>query len=115
MHKISRFLNVYVCMQFPPLCWFEKLNYSVLLRHDGMESVVVEESVLNPPEYVMHNITAYVKAGTDYSIVVLAGTTVWNTVTDTHNFSELHQSIHLSFTLFFLYRYSFKSYHSCCQ
>ena len=53
-----------------------------------MESVVVEESVLNPPEYVMHNISVIMVADTNYSIVVQAGTAVWNTVTTPHNFSE---------------------------
>ena len=80
-------LKVYLCMQFPTFCWFETLNYSVLLRHDEGEWVVVEESVLNPPEHVVHTITANIYADTVYYIVVQAETTVWSTVTS-YNSSE---------------------------
>ena len=69
------------------MCWFERFNYSILLRHNGNVSVVVEKSVLNPPEYIIERITANVVANTYYSIVVEAGTTVWNITTTPYNFS----------------------------
>ena len=74
-------------MQFPQLCSFERLNYSVVLVWP-YEAILVQRSVTDPPESVTENITSFLEANTEYSIVVLAATAVWNTSTSHYNFSE---------------------------
>ena len=79
-------------MQFPHLCSFERLNYSVILVWPS-EAVLMQRSVTDPPESVTENITSFLEANTEYSIVVLAATAVWETSTAHYNFSECLISI----------------------
>ena len=74
-------------MQFPQLCSFERLNYSVVLVWPH-EAVLIQKSVTDPSESVTENITSFLEANAEYSIVVLAATAVWTASTAHHNFSE---------------------------
>ena len=74
-------------MQFPKLCSFERLNYSVVLVQPR-EALLIEKSVIDPPVSVTETITSSLEPNTDYSIVVLAKTAAWNTSTPHYNFSE---------------------------
>lgn len=79
-------------VQFPKLCPFERLNYSILLAQLGEENELVmpelKRSVLDPPGSVTETITAGVEANANYSLVVLAATDVWNSSSPLYNLSE---------------------------
>ena len=49
---------------------------------------MLHKSVTDPPESVTETIGSGVVANTNYSLVVVAGTEVWNTSTAPYNFSE---------------------------
>jgi hypothetical protein len=73
-------------IEFPKLCSFERLNYSVVLVQPR-EALLIEKSVIGPPVSVTETITSSLEPNTDYSIVVLAKTAAWNTSTPHYNFS----------------------------
>lgn len=79
-------------LQFPILCPFEMLNYSILLiqMNDGRETVISElqESAMSPTEPVSEMIDSDLEVNADYSVTVHAATDVWNTSTTYYNISE---------------------------
>ena len=76
-------------LQFPPLCIFETLNYTVVLANESLrELVVLQKSVTSPPESITETITSGIVANSNYSVVVLAETDVWKATTTPYNFSE---------------------------
>lgn len=83
-------LNIF--LQFPTLCPFERLNYSILLieMSEGRHTVVSElqRSAMSPTEPVSEMMDSDLKVNANYSVTVYAATNVWNTSTHYYNISE---------------------------
>ena len=78
-------------MQFPEFCWFERVNYSVLLEEHGGEGrqlVLMKGAVTNPQEPVVETISVDLVSNANYSVVVSAQTDLWNSSTSPHTFSK---------------------------
>ena len=82
-------------LQFPEFCWFESVNYTVVLYEalgggEIHQLALIEGSVNNPQEPVRETFSAGLVANTNYSVLVSAQTPLckWNSSTTPHNFSE---------------------------
>ena len=89
-HNIA--LSNYLFLQFPILCPFERLNYSILLiqLNDGRETVVIElqRSAMTPTESVSERIDSGLQVNANYSVTVHAATDVWDASATYYNISE---------------------------
>jgi hypothetical protein len=82
---------VVIEMKFPEFCWFERVNYSVLLKErggEGRQLVLIEGAVNNPQEPVVETISAGLVSNANYSVVVSAQTDLWNSSTTPHTFTS---------------------------
>ena len=81
----------FAALQFPEFCWFERVNYSVVLEEvseEGSQVVQIENSVESPQETITETLSAGVVPNANYSVVVFAKIHTWNSSTAPHNFSE---------------------------
>lgn len=97
--KVNVLINTFnLLFQFPKLCIFQRLNYTIVLNNldEDREVMLPQMSLLPPVELLIETIESDVVPDAEYTVFVYVLTDVGNSTSHLYNFSEFSNQMSCS-------------------